>query len=199
MAGTEDCRRVSLVAGQAGEAVAPGSIGGAGNYLNRQGRSLRRVELSLRRQIGPIYEPGRGRLPDNGTHDAYRPSRDVIIATALAGAAIALGGAAAAPAPATIQGDFAAAESYFHEEVPADCSTESVSAAKLPGRELGEATVPSQIEPCMMKISRGMTHRLRCLVVVHEFGHWLGLHHSADRSNVMFPVIRPTLVLPACE
>jgi hypothetical protein len=123
----------------------------------------------------------------------------MIIATALAGAAIAFGGAAPAPAPATIQGDFAAAESYFQGEVPADCSTESVSAVKLPGRELGEATIPSQIEPCTMRISRGMTPRLRCLVVVHEFGHWLGLSHSDDRRNIMFPVIRANLVLPVCE
>ena len=125
----------------------------------------------------------------------------MILATALASAALAFAGPAVAPAPApaTVQGDFAAAASYFDQDTPIDCSTESVSSATLPGRELGEATVPSEIEPCIMKISRGMTHRLRCLVVVHEYGHWLGLHHSSDRRNVMFPVIRPDLHVPACE
>jgi hypothetical protein len=125
----------------------------------------------------------------------------VILATALATTALALAGPAVAPAPApaTVQGDFAAAASYFDQAAPIDCSTESVSSAPLPGRELGEATVPSQLEPCVMRIKRGMPHRLRCLVVVHEYGHWLGLHHSSDRGNVMFPVIRTDLVLPACE
>jgi hypothetical protein len=50
-----------------------------------------------------------------------------------------------------------------------------------------------------MEISRGMPRRLRCLVVVHEYGHWLGHGHSADRRDVMFPVINPKMVVPACE
>jgi Matrixin len=123
----------------------------------------------------------------------------VILAAALASAAVALAGPA--PAPATMQGDLAAAASYWQGAVPAHCSSESISSAPMPGRVLGEATVPDleQVEPCMMKINRGMTERLRCLVVVHEYGHWLGLDHSADRKSPMFPVIEPSLVVPQCE
>jgi hypothetical protein len=124
----------------------------------------------------------------------------VILATALASAAIAFAGPA--PAPATMQGDLAAAATYWQQPVAAHCSSESISSAAMPGRVLGEATVPDleeQSEPCMMKINSGMTHRLRCLVVVHEYGHWLGLDHSTNRKNPMFPIIEPTLVVPECE
>jgi hypothetical protein len=123
----------------------------------------------------------------------------VILATALAGAAMVLSGPAAAPA--TVQGDLDAAAAYW-QAAPAHCSTESVTSMPLRGRVLGDGTVPdpTQSGPCVMEISTGMSRRLRCLVVVHEYGHWLGLGHSPDRHNVMFPVVKPqNLVVPECE
>jgi hypothetical protein len=121
----------------------------------------------------------------------------MILATVLVGTAVALG---PAPAPATLQGDLGAAAAYW-QATPANCSTESVASARLSPDMLGEATVPDPVQsgPCMMKVSPGMTRRLRCLVVVHEYGHWLGLHHSTDRHNIMFPVMTPRMVIPECE
>ena len=121
----------------------------------------------------------------------------MIFAAALASTVIALSG----PAPATLQGDLGAAATYWQQAVPARCSTGSVSSTRLPHHVLGEATIPDPVQsgPCEMKINRGMTRRMRCLVVVHEYGHWLGLHHSADRHNAMFPVIGPSMRVPECE
>jgi hypothetical protein len=121
----------------------------------------------------------------------------VIVAAALASAAITL----AAPAPATLQGDLHAAAAYWHQNTPARCSTEAASYAKLPGLVLGEANIPDPAEsgPCVMTIERGLTRRLRCLTVVHEFGHWLGFHHSKNDRSPMFPIIDRGAVIPECE
>ncbi len=122
----------------------------------------------------------------------------MILAATLASAAVALAGPAAAPA--TLQDDLDAAVAYW-QAAPAHCSTESVSSVRLSRHRLGEASVPNLLQrtPCVMRISRGMAPRLRCLVVVHEYGHWLGLGHSPDRHDPMFPVMDPRMVLPECE
>jgi hypothetical protein len=122
----------------------------------------------------------------------------MILATALASVAVAFAGPAAAPA--TIHGDFDAAAAYWGA-TPTNCTTESVSARRMPPRVLGEATIPDPAVsgPCEMEITRGMNHRMRCLVVVHEYGHWLGLHHTSVRTDPMFPVVNPRMVVPQCE
>jgi len=121
----------------------------------------------------------------------------VIIATALASAAVALTGPVAAPT--TLPGAVAAAAGYW-QATPAHCSTESVSLGRTPPGVLGEATLPDAAGgPCEMVISRGMSPRLRCLVVVHEYGHWLGHRHSRDRRDPMFPLLDTRTIVPQCE
>jgi hypothetical protein len=125
----------------------------------------------------------------------------MILAAALASATIALSGPAVAPP--TVQADLGAAAAYWQQPIPPQCTSTTVSSVTtLPSRVLGEATEsePNVVGPCTMVIARGMDPRLRCLVVAHEYGHWLGFAHSADRHNPMFPVIDPTMVvLPQCE
>lgn len=121
----------------------------------------------------------------------------MIAAAAIASAALSL----AAPAPATLNGDLDAAAAYWQQNVPASCSTESAAYGKLPGLVLGETMIPDPAEtgPCEMTIERGLPNRLRCLTVVHEYGHWLGLHHSKSRLSPMYPIIDKGAIVPECE
>lgn len=120
----------------------------------------------------------------------------MMVAAVLASAAVSLAG----PAPATLHGDFEAAAAYWQQSTPARCSTEAVSFSKLPGAVLGEATIPdpAQSGPCEMTIERGLSRYLRCMTVVHEFGHWLGFHHSQNRRSPMYPIIASGAVVPEC-
>jgi hypothetical protein len=121
----------------------------------------------------------------------------MIAAAAIASAAISL----AAPAPATLHDDLEAAAAYWHQNAPARCSTEAATYAELPGLVLGQTMIPDPAEsgPCEMLIERGLSKRLRCLTVVHEYGHWLGLHHSRSRLNPMYPIIGAGAIVPECE
>ncbi|HEX5712999.1 MAG TPA: matrixin family metalloprotease [Solirubrobacterales bacterium] len=112
------------------------------------------------------------------------------------GAAVSL----AAPAPATLPGDLDAAAAYWHQNAPARCSTKAVGYGRLPGPLLGQATIPDPVEsgPCEMTIELGLSNRLRCMTVVHEYGHWLGLEHSENRRSPMFPVIDRGAIVSEC-
>ncbi len=121
----------------------------------------------------------------------------MIVAAAIASAAISLAG----PAPATLHGDLDAAAAYWQQGTPAGCSTETAGYSKLPGLVLGDATIPDPMAsgPCDMTIEKGLSPRLRCLTVVHEYGHWLGLHHSKNRRSPMYPVINKGAIVPECD
>lgn len=121
-----------------------------------------------------------------------------LIAAAVIAAAFSL--TASAAAAATLGTDLDAAASFWHQNAAAHCSTEAVGYGELPGRELGQATVsdPAVSGPCEMTIELGLSKRLRCMTVVHEYGHWLGLEHSKNRRSPMYPVIDRGAIVPEC-
>jgi hypothetical protein len=134
-------------------------------------------------------------LCSTGCHGLHG-NHAMIVAAAIAGAAVSL----AAPAPANLPGDLDAAAAYWHQNTPARCSTAAAGFGQLPDLMLGRATIPSPAEsgPCEMTIELGLSNRLRCMTVVHEYGHWLGLEHSKNRLSPMFPVIDRGAVVPEC-
>jgi Matrixin len=120
----------------------------------------------------------------------------MIAAAAIASAVVSL----AAPAPATLAGDLDAAAAYWQQNAPARCSTQVAGYGKLPSPVLGRATIPDPLEsgPCEMTIELGLSRRLRCMTVVHEYGHWLGLEHSTNRRSPMYSVIDSGAIVPEC-
>lgn len=80
------------------------------------------------------------------------------------------------------------AEKYWGT-TPGGCSSYEVNLVDdLDGGAVGRATQPGPDERlnCTMRVARSLNPELKCAVVVHEYGHWLGLDHSADQESVMY-------------
>lgn len=134
--------------------------------------------------------------------------RLVIIAAALLLLALAGGQDAQAKATPPAEGWGAAelriAAEYWGVATPPLCGSTAVEFdAALPANVYGIATVPAQPGTvCRMQIAaRAVIGTLyaQCLTVVHEFGHWLGLGHSADVSSPMAAELNPTIRVRGCE
>jgi hypothetical protein len=74
----------------------------------------------------------------------------------------------------------------FWGQTPA-CGQPTISRAELPPPVVGLADLSGcaiLIDPSRLR-GAGMV----CMAVLHEYGHELGLGHSTDPNNVMYPVI----------
>lgn len=101
--------------------------------------------------------------------------------------------------------DYAFAELWWEQGAPPCEEVEKISFTygTLPGQfgvgeAWGEASTTHGVvqHKCRIQISQGLTICQTYAVMIHEFGHLLGYHHSTDPNNIMYPVIEAQLV---CE
>lgn len=97
--------------------------------------------------------------------------------------------------------EVAIAREYWGTD-PALCATQEITFDAAPTDNpgaWGEATIATEPGPCIMRIAPALGVLNQCLTVVHEFGHWLGLQHSAYRASIMYPgIISGNQNIPAC-
>lgn len=73
----------------------------------------------------------------------------------------------------------------------------------LPNGYAGLGTMPSKPTPlCSMEVAPaafvgGLYYQ--CVLVIHEYGHWMGEDHSTDASSPMAARLNPSIHIPACE
>lgn len=85
----------------------------------------------------------------------------------------------------------------FWQRQPTNCTSIAKEVGVLAGGEDSWASVPSAPGPCRIEVAPGLSPPWLCEVMTHEYGHLLGLGHSTDPADVMYPVLG-ALASPIC-
>lgn len=122
--------------------------------------------------------------------------RAFLLAT-LAGALL-LGAPAAQAAPfgAAEQAAYQQAEAFWQRQ-PTSCTSVTQEVGIVRSGERGWATVPAAPGPCRIVVAPGLSAPWLCEVMTHEYGHLLGLGHSSDPADAMYPEMA-ALASPIC-
>jgi hypothetical protein len=94
----------------------------------------------------------------------------------------------------------AVASAYYGTE--ASCPAASIEVREVPvgTQPLGEATLNGCLTPetRYVIVTAGQAPAVRCQLIVHEYGHLIGLEHTSDPTDPMFGVDGVHFV-PGCQ
>lgn len=100
------------------------------------------------------------------------------------------GHAIAAPAGGWGAGDLRVAEHYWGTTSPPNCASETIHFGESPPEAAPRESAANIAErpgtACVMWIGPYTNSYEQCLVVVHEFGHWMGYGWGTDPKSITY-------------